>query len=248
MAAIFSLTGKRILVTGASSGIGREVCRTAALAGAAVVASGRDRKRLTETVEGLAGEGHLAVCADLTDDADRQRLVEEAGLLNGFVHAAGILKILPFNFVTEEALQVVQRINFEAPALLCRALLRAKAVSDGGSIIFLTSVAATHAAKGHAIYAASKAALESAARVLALELGTKRIRVNCLAPGMVRTAMASDAENALSSDAMRAHEKEYPLGFGEPSDVAGVAAFLLSDASRWVTGTTVVCDGGFSAR
>lgn len=248
MSAIFSLAGKRILVTGASSGIGRQVCQTIAELGGTVIASGRDAGRLAQVVEGLPGGGHAAVAAELTEAIDRGRLVDEAGLLNGFVHAAGTLRILPFSFISEQAIKEAQAVNFEAPVLLTQALLKQKVIGNGAAIVFITSIAASHGAKGHALYAAGKAALAGAARSLALEVGGRRIRVNCLAPGMVRTPMAGAAEDSLSSEAMRNHEKEYPLGFGDPIDVAGAAAFLLSDAARWISGTTLICDGGFTAR
>lgn len=248
MSAIFSLAGKRILVTGASSGIGRAVCRTVAELGGLVVATGRDESRLEEVRRELTGDGHVSVQADLTEADDRDRLVREAGTIQGFVHAAGALKILPFSFSTERVLREAQAVNFEAPLLLTQRLLKKKAIADHASLVFVTSIAASHGAKGHTLYGASKAALTAAARALALEVSGRGVRVNCLAPGMVRTPMAGAAEDALSSEAMRAHEKEYPLGFGEPSDVAGAAAFLLADASRWVTGTTLVCDGGYCVR
>ena len=248
MSRLFDLSEKRFLVTGASSGIGRAICREIAALGGAVVATGRNEKRLEETLESLGEGDHVAVSADLTEGAERARLVEAAASLHGVVHAAGQLKILPFAFTTEKALREIQEINFEAPAFLVRDLLKAKKIANGGSIVFVTSVAGRRGAKGHALYGAGKAALTAAARSLALELGGRRIRVNCIAPGMVRTAVAESAEEALSSEAMRIHEQEYALGFGAPEDVAGAAAFLLVDASRWITGTTVVVDGGFSAR
>lgn len=243
----FSLSGKRILVTGASSGIGRAVAVAVAGMGGAVVAVGRNRQKLEELLADLEGEGHRSQQTDLTLAADREALAQEVDRCDGIVHAAGALKLLPFSFVREEALRGAQAINYEAPILLTQSLLKKKKLSAGGSIVFITSVAARSGAKGHALYSGTKGALEAAARCLALEVAGQGIRVNCLAPGMVRTAMADESAAAVGDEAMKRHEAAYPLGFGRPNDVANCAAFLLAEASSWVTGTVLVCDGGLLA-
>lgn len=244
----FTLAGKRILITGASSGIGRAVAVMAANQGAAVVAVGRRSGVLDELVKNLAGQGHQRQPADLTVAAERDGLVEVLEACDGVVHAAGALKLQPFSFIQEKALRELNAINYEAPVLLTQSLLRRKRISVGASILFVSSVAARSGAKGHALYSGTKGALESAARCLALEVAPQGIRVNCLAPGMVKTAMADEAGSAVGDEAMRRHEAEYPLGFGEPDDVAAAAVFLLSAGARWITGTTIICDGGFTAR
>jgi NAD(P)-dependent dehydrogenase (short-subunit alcohol dehydrogenase family) len=243
----FSLSGKRILVTGASSGIGRAVAMAVAGMGAAVVVTGRNQERLDDLLVALPGAGHLSHRADLTQAEDREALGGAFEGCHGMVHAAGALKLLPFSFTREKGLREMQAINYEAPLLLTQLLLKKKRIHSGGSIVFISSVAARRGAKGHALYSGSKAALEGAARCLALEVAGQKIRVNCVAPGMVRTAMADEATAAVGDEAMKRHEEEYPLGFGQPDDVAHCAGFLLADASAWVTGTVLVCDGGLLA-
>lgn len=245
---MFDLDGRTILVTGASSGIGRATAVAVAELGASVVLVGRREKVLDEVLAVLPGQGHRWQATDLTLGTDRTALVEAVEICHGVVHAAGQLKVQPFAFIQENALRESASLNYEAAVLLTQSLLRKKRLAAGGSIVFVSSIAARSGAKGHAVYSGTKAALEASARCLALEVASQRIRVNCVAPGMVRTAMAEEAGNAFGEDAMRRHEEEYPLGFGKPEDVAAAVAFLLSDAARWITGSTLVCDGGFTVR
>ena len=246
--ALFDLTGKTVLVTGATSGIGRAVCRGVLEAGGAVVATGRDGKRLDGVFEDAVSEQFRPVVADLVAPAGREELVRELPSLDGIVHCAGALDLAPASFLSSKKLRALEAINYEAPVLLTTALFKAGKLNPGGSVVFVASVTGFSGAKGHVLYAGSKGALIAAGRSLAIELASKRIRVNSLAPGMVRSGMVEQAAAALGDEAMAAHEAEYPLGFGEPEDVAWPVVFLLSDASRWVTGTTLVCDGGFTAR
>lgn len=248
MSSIFSLSGRRVLVTGASSGIGRAVALLVAEMGAAVVATGRNQERLDELLAVLPGEGHAGRRADLTVGEEREALLQSFDVCHGVVHAAGALKVLPLSFVRETALREAQAINYEAPVLLTQSLLKKKKISSGGSLVFISSIAARSGAKGHALYSGSKAALEAAARCLALEVAGQGVRVNCVAPGMVQTEMAREASDLVGEEMMRRHEAEYPLGFGQPQDVAAAIGFLLSDAARWITGTALVCDGGFTVR
>lgn len=247
MSTPFNLTGHTILVTGASSGIGRAICSRIAAQGGVVVATGRDVNRLEETRQSLVGDGHIGYAANLTDEASLDALVSRLPVLQGVVHCAGQGKLAPFKFITARDLQAIQQINYEAPVLLSQRLLKRKLIANGGAIVFIASISGLFGAKAYGLYSGSKGAVIAMARSLALELAPNKIRVNCVAPGMVRTPMATAAEQTMSSEAMQEHERSYPLGFGEPDDVASPVVFLLSPASRWITGQCMALDGGFSA-
>lgn len=238
----FSLEGKTVLVTGASSGIGRQCSITASEMGARIVATGRDRDRLAETERDLVGDGHRTVIADLAGADGIEAVVSSAAKLDGLVHCAGITRLLPFKFVTEDALREVNRINFEAPILLTKEFLKQRVLQRDASVIFLSSIAVVRGHVGQSVYAATKAALIAAARIMAKEVAARGIRVNCLCPGMVRTPMLS--VHVTSEEDYERDEAGYPLGYGEPEDVAHAAVFLLSNASRWITGTSLILDGG----
>ncbi len=244
----FDLTGKTILVTGATSGIGLAICRAVQRMGGGVVATGRDRERLDEVGRGLTAERFRSLAADLVEPASRDAMAAELPKLDGIVHGAGALALSPSGFLSASKLRALEAINYEAPVLLTSTLVKSGTLKPGGSVVFITSIAGLFGAKGHILYSGSKGALAAAGRSLAIELASKRIRVNSLAPGMVRSGMAGEAAGKLGDEAMAAHEREYPLGFGSAEDVAGPAVFLVSDAAKWITGTTLVCDGGFTAR
>lgn len=244
----FELTGRTVLVTGASSGIGRQCCVAAATAGATVVATGRHQQRLQDTLSLLKGSGHAALQSDLTDASQLGELVRQVPPLDGLVHCAGAQKYLPLKFLTEKALREMTAVNYEAPVLLTQSLLKQNRIQPGASIVFIASLAAVSAVKGNAAYSGSKAALVAVARVMALELASQRVRVNCLAPGMVKTPMAGQMTAVVSAEQMAEHEKQYPFGFGLPEDVAHAVVFLLSTAGRWITGQTLIMDGGYTCR
>ncbi|MEA2325860.1 MAG: hypothetical protein QOE68_819 [Thermoanaerobaculia bacterium] len=244
----FSLAGKVILVTGASSGIGRATCSAVAKAGGTVIATGRDQTRLDATLSILKGSGHRGMAADLTLAAGRAALVGAITSLDGVVHAAGITAQVPFRFISEKHLRDINVINYEAPVLLTQMILKSGVIANGSAIVFISSTAAALGLKALTAYSASKAAVTAAARVLALELAPRGIRCNCIAPAMVETPMASQTESAVSPETMNEHRKLYPLGFGQPGDVASAAVFLLADSGRWITGTTLVLDGGYSCQ
>lgn len=240
----FSLEGKRILVTGASSGIGRQTAICCAEMGARLVVSGRNAERLAATLGALEGEGHQAITADLVVQEDIDRLASEAGVVDGVVHAAGISKLAPFRMLSRKQLDEMFAGNVYAPLLLTRALLAKKSVADGGSILFIAAVASHIGPLASATYSASKAALLGAMRTLALEVAKQGIRANCLAPGYVRTPMLDGL--AQGGGDMAEHTKLAPLGLGEPEDIARTAVFYLADASRWITRNYFIIDGGLT--
>ena len=238
----FSLAGKRILVTGASSGIGRQIALGCTHAGAEVVASGRDTERLQATLAGLSGTGHQSLALDLCDDSAVKAAVPTLGKLDGVVHGAGISLLSPLRLATRPHIESQLAANLIGPMLLTQQLLLRNAIGHGGAIVFVSSISAHIGVHGVSSYAASKGALEAMARSLSMEVAKKGIRVNCLAPGLVQTPMF---EAALSTTGgLDETIKTYPLGLGLPEDVANAAVFMLSPASRWITGTTLVLDGG----
>lgn len=244
----FSMNGKRVLVTGATSGLGYQAALTFAKMGAEVIGVGRDPDRLSLIKTDLAavsGASHRVLKADLTDFAQREALFAEmGGPVHGVFHCAGISRLCPVRLMTIEHLREVQAINVDAPVLLTQGLLKRNLVASGGSIVFVASIAAHVGVAGVGAYSGSKAALIAIARCLAMELVKRKIRVNCLSPALVETPLL-DA-TAVITGTIEEERKNYPLGFGKPEDVANAAVFFLSDASRWITGTTLVLDGGLT--
>jgi NAD(P)-dependent dehydrogenase (short-subunit alcohol dehydrogenase family) len=233
----YALQGKTILVTGASSGLGRQIAVSCSRMGARLVVTGRDGARLAETFAALTGDGHRSQVADLTVASDLDTLVDEALQVDGVVHAAGVQRLVPAKLLSEKILRSVLDINLIAPMMLTQRLLHRNALSAGGSIIFLSSTAATSGTPGLSPYSASKAALHGFMRTLAVEQGKRRMRVNCIVPSAVETPMWDPGH-------LEAQRARHPLGLGTPDDVANAAIFLLSDASRWITGMELVMDGG----
>lgn len=239
----FSLEGKTVLVTGASSGIGQATAIECAKMGASVVITGRNVERLQETFDQLEGEGHLQIAADLNSEDEIAKLVEQCPVLNGLVNNAGRGKSKPVNFISLQDLQDVYQTNLFGVALLTKMLLKKKKIEKGGSIIFTSSISAYMTAAGLSIYASSKAAVAAYMRTCAIELGSKGIRANAILPGMVETKLINsgtytdeDKQNDLAL---------YPLGrYGRPKDIARAMVFLLSDASAWMTGAELIVDGG----
>lgn len=239
----FSLQGKTVLVTGASSGIGRQTAVECSKLGARLVVTARNEERLQETLSMLEGEGHTALTADLTKAEDVQRLAEACPVLDGVVQNAGIGKNRPVAFYTREDLDMIFSANAFAPMLLNRWLLKRKKINRGASIVFTSSVASVRANLGNGIYGASKAALASYMRYCAKELAAKSIRVNAVHPGMVETKLIHGG--AISEGDMEKDVANYPLGrYGRPEEIAWAIIYFLSDASAWTTGTSLFVDGG----
>lgn len=243
----FSLSGKTILVTGASSGIGQETAIECSRMGAKVVISGRNPDRLQETFNHLEGENHLQVIADLNKEEDILKLVDACPPLDGVVNNAGRGKSKPVQFIKKEDLQDVFDTNLFGVVLLTKSLLKKKKILYGASLVFTSSISTYISAPGLAIYASSKAAITAFMRTCALELGIKGIRSNAILPGMVETRLIN---SGTYTDVDRQKDLEfYPLRrYGMPSDISKAIIFFLSDASSWVTGAELVVDGGRSLK
>lgn len=244
MSGSFSVNGKTILVTGASSGIGRQVAIDLDKAGAKLVLTGRNESKLAETTAELKNDTHSFFAADLLDFDKFAALAESLPLLDGVVHCAGITGHLPAKFIGADDISEIMRINYMAPVLLTSALLRKKKIAGKASLIFLSSITTKYPYYGGALYGSSKAAIEAYSRVLSIELASKGIRSNCISPSFVRTPMVDDAGKTISNEVLEKFEKMMPLGFGEPQDVSSAVLYLLSDASSWVTGSNMVLGGG----
>jgi NAD(P)-dependent dehydrogenase (short-subunit alcohol dehydrogenase family) len=242
---LFSVAGKRVLVTGASSGLGRATAIAMARNGATVVACGRDKTRLDATMAECPGGGHATALGDLTLDEAMDATVQTAGRVDGIVHCAGISIPTPLRLAKREFVEAVFRTNYTVPIMLTQRMLAKGGVSKGGSILFLASSAAYRGVAGVGIYAGSKGALVATTRCIALESAKHGIRINCLAPDLVETPLI-EASGTLqgSGDWLEMQRKLHPLGLGKPEDVANAAIYFLSDASRWVTGTSLLMDGG----
>lgn len=240
----FSLKGKTILVTGASSGIGRGIAIACSKMGAKMVLGGRDENRLNETLSMLEGEGHLLAKADLADSVQLETMVGELPKLDGIVHCAGIGQRVLCKQLDEIDFDSVMNANVKAPVMIQTALLKKKKINKGASIVFVASVAAESPSVGNAVYSASKGAIISYANCLMMELAPRLIRVNCISPGMVWTDLIK--KGGLTEDELKQDELNYPLKrYGTPDDIANLAIYMLSDASSWMTGSNVKIAGGF---
>jgi len=241
----FSLEGKTILVTGASSGIGQAIAIECSKFGAQLIITGRNEERLLETDHQLIGESHRKIMADLSDSTGLDLLLTDLPCLDGVVHCAGILKRLPLKFIKEEKLEELMQINFFAPALLSQQLYKRKLLKDEASVVFISSVAASFASLGNIMYMASKGAINSYMKGIAFELASSGIRANAIEPGMIKTNLTV----ALSDDDLKKEISNYPLGrYGTPEEIAYAAIYLLSDATKWMTGSTLKIDGGITLR
>lgn len=247
------LQGKTFLVTGASSGIGAAVSRELAAVGARVIASGRNAERLQNLVAQLPSRDHLSAPMVL-DSPDRiadwcRELALKSQGIDGIFHAAGTELIRPVRLTREAQLKEVLDASLLAAFGLARAAASRGVMKEtGGSVVFMSSVAGLRGQGGMAAYSAAKAAVDGLVRSLAAELARRRIRVNSIAAGAVRTEMHDRLVNALGSEAVAEYEGRHLLGFGEPPDIAAAAIYLLSGLSKWVTGTTMVVDGGYIVR
>lgn len=240
----YSLEGKTILVTGASSGIGQATAIECSKMGAHVIINGRNELRLQETFNALEGEGHRIIGGDLTIEEELQKVVSETGHIDGLVLSAGKPQTRPIPFCTRDDFNSVFEINFFSSVELMRLLLKKKYLGKGGSVVFVSSIGGTRSyGVGNGVYAASKSALDAIMKTTAKEFGPKNIRVNSVNPGMVNTKLIHGGN--ITEEQLEADQKTYPLQrYGEPQDIALGIVYLLSDASSWVTGQRLVIDGG----
>lgn len=241
-----ALDAKTVLITGASSGIGKGIALACAQAGARCILLARNRERLTETLSECAGSGHETVVADLSSDADLQSLLLALPQLDGVVHCAGRGdNNTPLKFLTPDFVDEILAVNLRAPILLLAFLAKKRKLNKGASVVMISSIAGFHATVAHSLYGATKGGLTSFVKGAAMDLAGSRVRVNSIAPGMVNTPLIDFSR--LTEDQKLANVARYPLKrYGEPSDIAGAALYLLSDASSWVTGQQFVVDGGFT--
>ena len=243
----FSLVGKTILITGASSGIGRATAIECSKLGATCIITGRNEERLNKTLSQLVGEGHQTIAADISTQEGIDTLVEQSPVIDGLVNNAGVSGSKPIKFYKQDDLDRIFQTNTFSPMLLIKGMLKKKKINDGGSIVFTSSVAAFNSTFGNGIYGSSKAALAAYMRYCARELAAKKIRANSIHPGMVDTPFIHGG--SLSEADLQKDMERYPLGrYGTTEEIAYMIIYLLSDTSAWVTGTSMIIDGGRSIK
>jgi len=247
----FSLEGKCIMVTGASSGIGRSCAIELSKLGARIVLVARDQSKLAKSLALLSGSGHMVEAFDLTCGDGivhwLKAVSQRSGKIDGLIHAAGMTKTMPIRAMDQAGYNQIFSTNLESSYFLAKAYRQKGVSGDSASLLFVGSVMGVVGQAGLSAYCATKGALVTLAKSLAVEFASEGIRVNVIAPGLVKTPLVDAELNALPSTAMDALNSRHPLGIGKPEDVAYAAAFLVSDASRWITGTTMLVDGGYTA-
>ncbi len=242
----FFLENKTIFVSGASSGLGACTAIECSKVGAKLIISGRNEERLNNTFNQLQRQGHIQLPFDLKCKENIDKLAKALPQMDGLALCAGITKTIPVKFISNEDIDEIFQINIFSSMQLIQKLLKLKKISKGGSIVFISSISTAYADKGNSIYAASKGAINSFSKVLALELSSRGITSNCIQPGFIPTEMLSNG--IVTEEQILDEKKKYPLGFGEPADIANGIIYLLSDAAKWVTGTVLTIDGGVTLR
>lgn len=246
------LSGKTFLVTGASSGIGKSTAELIARCGGRLIASGRDESKLSQLLAEIGGVEHVISPRSLSDADDVTEWVTELakqyGPLSGIFHSAGMELIRPVRMIKQKHIDELLGSSLYAGFGLARAAAQKNVLLDGSSVVFMSSVAGQTGQMGMTAYSACKAGIDGLVRSLACELSPRRIRVNSIASGAVATAMHERWLHSASDEAKHGYESSYLLGYGQPDDVANSAVFLLSDLSKWITGTVMLVDGGFTVR
>lgn len=241
-----SLEGKTILVTGASSGIGRATAIECAKLGAKVIITARNEERLEKTLSELEGEGHASFIADFAKPEEVDELIALLPVLDGIVNNAGMNKILPLQFVTSAELIMTMQVNAISPIMLTQGVLKKKKLNKGGSIVFVSSIAGhTRSSVGNSMYCASKGAITGFVKCIAKELAAKKIRCNEVLPGQADTAILS--HGAVSDEQLSEMTSRIPMKrLGNPDEIAKSITFLLSDSASYITGSSLIVDGGLS--
>jgi NAD(P)-dependent dehydrogenase (short-subunit alcohol dehydrogenase family) len=249
----FTLKNKNIVITGASSGIGRQCAITFSQMGANVILIALEEDKLLETKNLLLGGNNLFYTMDITRYEEIERIISDAvskvGKISGFVHSAGIEMTLPLNILKPEHYAKVYSVNVISAFEISKKISQKKHLDESGaSFVFIASIMSEYGQSGKIGYCSSKGALVAGARAMALELIAKKIRVNCISPAVVRTEMSQTLLDSLTPDAQNEVLKMHPMGIGHPQDVANGCVFLLSDASKWITGINLNIDGGYGAK
>lgn len=215
-----------------------------------MVLCGRNEDKLKGALAAMEGTGHSYTVADITNLEQSAALVAGLDKINGVVHSAGIMKLSPLKFITNDFLEEFLEINLKSPIRITRDLVKKKKLANGGSIVFITSISGgVVGSVANSVYSATKAGITGFSKAIALDLGGARIRSNCIAPGMIKTEVVEAFAELVSAESIAEDKLKYPLGdYGMPEDVANGCIFLLSDASKYITGTTLVIDGGLTAQ
>ena len=250
---MIDLNGRSVFITGASSGIGKECAVKAAQLGANVILIARNPERLKETADSLTGDSHLYFPCDVTDNDSLEGIVSQAvetlGPVSGFIHSAGMESTIPLRNMNPARYEEIFGVNVFAGFEIARLLSKKKYLEpSGSSFIFISSVMGIRGEPGKVGYGSCKAALLGGIKSMALELAPKKVRVNCILPGLVETEMSAKLFRSIPPASKEEIIKKHPLGLGQPADVANLCMFLLSGLSRWITGTDISIDGGYSAR
>ncbi|HJA15538.1 MAG TPA: SDR family oxidoreductase [Candidatus Butyricimonas faecavium] len=241
----FSLEDKVILVTGASSGIGRGIAIDTSKMGAKVYITARNENRLNETFSQMNGKSNVVIPAELTNENEIDELVEKLPLLDGIVLCAGIIKTMPVKNITDVAIEEIFKVNIISGIQLLSRLLRKKKLNKEASVVIISSVSTFNVKVGNSLYSATKGAINSFAKAMALEVSKQKMRVNCIQPGFVPSSILD--QSGIEQDSfLRWYAERHPLGFGKPSDIANACIYLLSDAAKWVTGSIFTIDGGYT--
>lgn len=242
MTDLFNIEGKQILITGASSGLGKEIAIKCSEKGAQLIVTGRDKDKLADTFHQLKGMHHSVPC-DLSVESNIADMVKELPALDGVIFCAGVIEYNPVKFINSAKIKNTFSVNFDSQVLLTQQLVKHKKLKQQASLVYISSIASKIGVPGTALYAASKASLNAFVKVTASELAGQKIRANSICPGIIATPMGEHAQD-VSTDL----EKDYPLGLGQPIDIVGPCIFYLSDASKWITGSELIMDGGLTLK